>query len=1241
MSTSSITDRNGNVITVTGYFDVNGIRTSEIDIADQANRRVKVAYPGPPDIVTREYCPGTTQCAPDAVTWQTNQTWTVSWQAYTAGYFLQWPCGENWTLSTACNYIPSGTFVSSIALPQAAITYQFHYNLEPGSTGGWGELRSVQTPLGYLATYSYLYDNARRSGTWPVTWNPVTTKVGSYPDTHPSETWTYASCAPGSSCVESDVTAPDGGTTKTSYLDLGRNVPWKTEEPNGDLVKRLWLSNLAPNPSTSGALPNAYVKTEYRFIKSSGVLKAAEVKDYSYDKNGNLLSMDEYDCLPAACSGISTDPASAPTVLPTGLPLARHTEYTYAASTPDASTAPISNQSYAYWNWTSPGLLNAKKSLKVTGTGPPRYSEFTYDAETGRGNLLQELNYDSTKATFPSGPPPLLIQGTNGNAIRPFGAANYDANGNLLSRQDANNTPTTYAYGTGSCMNSYPTSVTVSSGTEALTTNMTWDCTSGQMLTSTDPNQLMTTRTHDVMDRVLTVTESNGNTRLTTITYNDVARTVTTVAPFDPQTSRTLTTTDTYDARGRLILSKAPNASCTQATVERRYLTPQGGGFSYELVSNPYCATSDPTMGWTRTKRDQNGRVTEVATYPTATAPAPWDNNSSPSGVSTTDYSLGDQVDSTDPAGKKRRTRVDGLGRMVQAIEDPDVSAYSTTYAYDLRDGLTSVTQTRKASGATDIVQNRTFTYDSLGRLGSANNLESGTTSYTYYETGTVHTTALANGPTRTFTYNTRNQITSKTYSATDPVTPQVFYCYDGKIALTNGTGCATSATAPFAAGKLTGVGSSASVTNYTAYDYLGRIVNSEQWVDGHQYAFTYAYLAGGQLSYEIYPSGTKVNYAYNNAGQPITVGKGNTMPACPSPTCYAANIAYAPQGAIQSGTFGPLLQTIVYNSRLQLTDLTATKSGATMWSMHNDYGAAQNNGNLLNQTVDATGAGGVSVSASIGTTGYDALNRLVSNGESSNRFPQTYGYDSVGNRWVTNGNVLAGSFTPVTKDWFDGATNRLTSVGAQMQYEAPGNLTGMGGYVLAYDAEGRQSKATIGTSTTQYWYDGDGHRVKKQTGTLTPTVYVYDANGELVAEYGGAGTVTMTQYPLQDHLGSTRMVVDGAGELPGAARLSAVRGGGYPGSGRQDRDDVPVRRAGRGDGEVHGEGAGRGVGEFGDAGPRLLRRSVLLGGTGQVHQPGPAVQRPRPNESAVVELVQLRHEQPSAVYRPGWAGSY
>jgi YD repeat-containing protein len=407
--------------------------------------------------------------------------------------------------------------------------------------------------------------------------------------------------------------------------------------------------------------------------------------------------------------------------------------------------------------------------------------------------------------------------------------------------------------------------------------------------------------------------------------YSDSIRTVTTTTPLD--SSRFLNTTETYDERGRLILAKTPNATCGQASVEHRYLTPNSTdttnyGYSYELVSNPYCTTSDPgTMGWTRTKRDTSGRVIEVASYSGGTAPAPWATSTSLTGATLTDYSLGDRVKVTDPQLKARRTRVDGLGRMVEVVEDPDVLAYSTTYGYDLRDSLISVAQTRKAPSVADVPQNRTFHYDSLGRLKDATNVESGATSYTYDDNGNLQTTQIAGGTTRTFAYNTRNQITSKKYPAT--TTPPAIYCYDGLVPNSASSACVTP-TAPTpspiagSAGRLTGVGSSAAITNYTGFDWLGRVLSSEQWVDGQRYGFAYQYLLGGQLSSLQYPSLHSVSYTFNDAGQTVSASNGSTS--------YASAMNYAPYGAIASGTFGPLTQSFTYNDHLQLGTITAKR---------------------------------------------------------------------------------------------------------------------------------------------------------------------------------------------------------------------------------------------------------------------------------------------------------------------------
>jgi RHS repeat-associated protein len=93
------------------------------------------------------------------------------------------------------------------------------------------------------------------------------------------------------------------------------------------------------------------------------------------------------------------------------------------------------------------------------------------------------------------------------------------------------------------------------------------------------------------------------------------------------------------------------------------------------------------------------------------------------------------------------------------------------------------------------------------------------------------------------------------------------------------------------------------------------------------------------------------------------------------------------------------------------------------------------------------------------------------------------------------------------------------------IQYDAAGNLTAIGGFTFAYDAENRLASSTLNSVTTNYVYDGEGRRVKKGS-----VVMVYDAFGRLAAEYGGTADPVGTEYLTADHLGSTRLVTSSTG---------------------------------------------------------------------------------------------------------------
>jgi RHS repeat-associated protein len=113
----------------------------------------------------------------------------------------------------------------------------------------------------------------------------------------------------------------------------------------------------------------------------------------------------------------------------------------------------------------------------------------------------------------------------------------------------------------------------------------------------------------------------------------------------------------------------------------------------------------------------------------------------------------------------------------------------------------------------------------------------------------------------------------------------------------------------------------------------------------------------------------------------------------------------------------------------------------------------------------------------------------------------------------------------------------------------------------MTYDAENRMVTAASGTQ--RYRYDANGRRVKRLTGQTGEVWQVYDPDGQLLAEYPKQGAVSVPtkeygyrggqmlvvfdsteaaaddklKWLVQDHLGSTRMLVNRSGSLSGIKR--------------------------------------------------------------------------------------------------------
>jgi RHS repeat-associated protein len=560
---------------------------------------------------------------------------------------------------------------------------------------------------------------------------------------------------------------------------------------------------------------------------------------------------------------------------------------------------------------------------------------------------------------------------------------------------------------------------------------------------------------------------------------------------------------------------------------------------TYDAMGRPYTTSTPAVPGsgfsqsWLTTyyPYDGLGRITQVTIQ-------------GDSAATTTAYSA-NQTTVTDQANVQRSTWTDGLGRLIQVEEAPASDKLYTTYQYDALNDLTCVNQ--GALGAvtanpqiyscqTGLAHSRSFTYTGIGQLKTATNPESGTLSYTYDPVGNLLTKTDAASVVTTTTYDALNRPTVKSFS--DGVTPQVTYSYDA---------------ATLGINRLNQITSSASTTNFPAYNALGHIASSNQITQGTTYTFpSYQYNLAGALLSETLPSGRVIATGYDGANR-LAYLQGNFGT---STTPYIGNktnpIQYWPHGVPYKVPLGNGLWHTLWlvNGHLQPT---------AYWDAVNDNGndflrieypnwvngSGQNNGNLQGTTI---WAGGPSPSANLPQFSesftYDGENRLTSASDSGG-WSRGFSYDQWGNMAVTanNGVPAMNVNTPQSLSLFN-ANNQRTD----QTYFPNGNLKSIQpGITLAYDAENRQTSA----GGYSYSYDGAGHRVAKIGGGAT-TIYVYDAAGQLAEEYapGSAwkkdyvrlgsqliaeeynGTVSAsmpctTCYFTYDHLGTVRLITD------------------------------------------------------------------------------------------------------------------
>jgi len=986
-----------------------------------------------------------------------------------------------------------------------------------------------------------------------------------------TETWLYSI----TSSIHCTITEPDGGVLQEVYDNKGHSL--RTEKPDGSVIERIWRENIP----VGNAIPdftdvNPFIKTEFTSIRnSSGALVKTAIKDYAYDKNGNVTQVAEYDWVDY---GSVPRFGGFPTGLPGGAPLKRVTVNTYYNPTPEALNTTTDDPN-VYHKPTSPNIKRSIQSSEMrsdSGSVLSRAESF-YDNPSTTGNLTLERKWDSTKGGISS---PL----SEGNSISV--THQYDPYGNRTQTTDANSITTWFVYGQiNGHENLYVTETKVAADTPVQQwTTQSYDFNTGLVTQSTDVDNNVTTRTtYDAFGRPTLVEEADGIAGVekhTATEYSDTERRVIVRSDLNTTGDGKLISIQHYDQLGRICLTRRLEsgnpAEATDKTkgvkIQTRYFAGDAGSPNgYELVSAPYrAATSgaaggEPGMAWKRTKFDKGGRVIEVETFVGATPPAPWGGASVSSGKFTTEYDA-EFTTVTDQAGKKRRSRVDALGRLIR-VDEPDALGnlggtaapfQPTDYDYNALDNLIQTSQTGVPNGgSTSVTQIRTFTFSSLGRLISASNPESGLITHEYDANGNLKKKTDARGVVINYTYDELNRNRTVDYSNT-AVNPDITRVYDNTAPGAYGRGKFWK---DYAGGDDNN-GQNVEHKAVDGYDALGRPLsvrrqfkNNGAWSAAFTTSQTYD--LSGHVKTKTSPSGRSVIYTYDVSGD-LTTFTGNLGDGVAR--TYSTGIQYNPQGQLireQFGTSTPLYHRRHYNSRGQLFDVRLGTDGGAVndgpnpaqwtgasWSRGAlrmffssnliDYAwpaaaPQNNNGNLHRQDhfVPTALDGNGNVTGWVMSADYycyDSLNRVAvaaeeyytsAGGYTPGVFEQRFGYDRFGNRLVSS---AFGTGIPSPGFKINGAYNRLiaptdadgSQASDKMQYDASGNLikdthtqTGTSGN-RTYDAENRMLTADGGNGlTNSYTYDADGHRTRRSLNNGGEVWWqVFGISGELVAEY-------------------------------------------------------------------------------------------------------------------------------------------
>jgi YD repeat-containing protein len=634
------------------------------------------------------------------------------------------------------------------------------------------------------------------------------------------------------------------------------------------------------------------------------------------------------------------------------------------------------------------------------------------------------------------------------------------------------NTTRTFQYGFSGYVIDKIAGETVTVANESFTKSYSFNTSNG-FLMSQSVYSVTTTFTPDSRGNVSTSTDARG--KQTTFTYQwgevkdtqtpegfSISRTINADGTTDSETRRGFTTTFSYDALGRVVWKRPPTGFGNQTTtnydnVYGAFIQVTRGGSNVTTYLDGFGRTSGTLNGVgirTSFRFDACGnRIFE--SYP---------------------------FDTTETG---TTIVYDTLSRVTRKQHPDLISAFRYYPNNDvvLRDELDHfTTQTWKAFGNPD-----------EGRLASLNDAEGITTDYEYNALGSIKSVSNWYVNSRSWSYNSKNQLVSETHpengqvtyerdavgnmtKRTDAKNQQTLYTYDNnnRLKTIDAPGSLYDTQITYDESDNRRSVTNGFVSTMYTYDGANRVTGRTDTVNGRTFVTTITYDGNDNVASILYPSGRTVTYTYDTENRPLSVAEGSTF--------YARNFGYHPSGAISGFVAGNNQgHAMQFDSRHRVSSVTAGNELSLQYS----YDFAGN----VQWITDSRGGFNQSFT-------YDRLDRL----RTANGMWGTgdFQYDAVGNR---RSKSIGGATTNYSYDQSNHLTSASGTEPGSFVYDLNGNMTQDPAGIYTYSPDDMMETAIVGNWTTTYRYDGDRLRTFKE-GQGGKTYYVHGPRGTLLAEY-------------------------------------------------------------------------------------------------------------------------------------------